>query len=469
MSAIRRNLAFGALSTGVSLLGGVVLVPLYLHAWGTDAYGQWIVLSAVPSAITLAEMGMNGAFANEFVIARESGQGDRANRLASSVFKAQLCVFSLCLALTVMAPIFLPIARWLAVDAIPIMSLACCIVLLGIGTVCGILAGFFSAFFRAAGRNPAFVAQGAVFKLVELASVAILLACGSGFVGVSAAIAVSRLVQLGWMALRSRSLVPDLRLWGVPFSMPDVVSVVPSSLAFFGYSFGNALLNQGAVFGMQSLLGPASVAQMSVARQFGRVFLQAISLVFAALHPEMNLAFARGDLDRLRQLQAQALFPIIWLSPLVLGVAALFGPVGIAFWTGGAVAVDWFQSFVFSAEALSYGLAVIALLPAWSANRHAAASVQYLLIQALALAVGVLGSHLIGIGALGMAFTAANTCQGIIAMKTAARVIGLPARVLWCDGLTADPWGLLRRDKPRTHEVVAGSGYACPDGRPSER
>lgn len=443
MNAIRRNLVFGALGIGINTIGGIALVPMFLHAWGPELYGQWLVLLAVPSTLALFELGMNGAFANSYVIALESGEDEKSSDLASTVWKAELCI--LCIALSALLCILLafPFAEWLGVTAIPRERLLWCVALLAINAASGVLCGFFAAFFRAVDRNSTLVASCTFFKSLELAATAAVLASGVGVVALCTALAASKLVQLGWTAHRARSLAPHIRLFNRPFSREEFIRLLPSGLGFLGYSLGNALVNQGAVIGVQKLLGPAAVAQLSVGRQLGRLFLQAINLVFSSLHPEMNLAFARGDLRRVVMLQAMALFPLIWLSPLILAGTALYGPQVIGIWTDGAVDVPSSLAVVLTAESLSYGVSTVALLTAWSSNRHARASFWFVLIQVVSLAAGLWCIPFAGISAIGLAFVVANLAQTVLALQLTAQISETRAWALAREAVVSDPWGVI--------------------------
>ena len=449
MSAIRRNLTSGMIGSGVTVLGGILLLPLYLQHWGPDHYGQWIVLSAVPSSISLAELGLNAAFANAFVIARESRDAARADRLVSSVWKAELGMTAAALGLLVVSACALPLHSWLGIDAVSEVELVCCVALLGLATTLSILAGFFSAAYRAAERNSEFVAKCTMFKLIELVATAVLLIWGAGFLGVCAMAAAVRFIQVVWLWNCARCLNPRFRPLGASLSVPDLMSLLPSGLAFSSYSLGTALVNQGSVLGVQHLLGPAAVAQLSIARQFGRVFLQVISLVFAALHPEMNIAFARGDMARLVRLQSLALFPVLWLTPILLLIAYWAGPMVVALWTRSTVTPSASLTLASTAEALSFGLAAIILLPAWSSNQHAQASYRYLVLQLIALAIALQGVLWLGINAIGATFTAANLFQALISMRAASRIMGKPARALWAEAFRATPWGQLNERQSR--------------------
>src|SRR5260370_24767798 len=57
--------ALGPVVTAIIQLG---TVPLLLHAWGAAKYGDWLLLSAVPSYLGLSDMGFGTASRTDMTI-----------------------------------------------------------------------------------------------------------------------------------------------------------------------------------------------------------------------------------------------------------------------------------------------------------------------------------------------------------------------------------------------------------------
>ena len=63
-----RGLSATALGPIVTALVQVVSVPLLLHAWGTARYGDWLLLSAIPSYLTLSDLGFGDASGSDMSV-----------------------------------------------------------------------------------------------------------------------------------------------------------------------------------------------------------------------------------------------------------------------------------------------------------------------------------------------------------------------------------------------------------------
>ena len=76
---IRRIISgFGANAFGqtVSIVIQLFSLPLFLYYWDTSTYGAWLILSAVPAYLTMADVGMVNAAGNKMTMAL--GRSDTA-------------------------------------------------------------------------------------------------------------------------------------------------------------------------------------------------------------------------------------------------------------------------------------------------------------------------------------------------------------------------------------------------------
>jgi hypothetical protein len=62
----------------------LVLVPVYLVAWGIDTYGEWLTVTAATAFVSLTNVGLNQAAASEIVMAIGAGDRERAQRALSN-------------------------------------------------------------------------------------------------------------------------------------------------------------------------------------------------------------------------------------------------------------------------------------------------------------------------------------------------------------------------------------------------
>ena len=53
---------YGQVVTAVVQLVGV---PIFLWAWGTELYGEWLILFAIPSYLSMSDLGFSLSAAND--------------------------------------------------------------------------------------------------------------------------------------------------------------------------------------------------------------------------------------------------------------------------------------------------------------------------------------------------------------------------------------------------------------------
>src|SRR5580704_12815917 len=85
---VRRRLirGFGATALGPVVTAIIQLgtVPLLLHAWGAAKYGDWLLLSAVPSYLGLSDMGFGTASGSDMTMRVAAGDREGALRTFQS-------------------------------------------------------------------------------------------------------------------------------------------------------------------------------------------------------------------------------------------------------------------------------------------------------------------------------------------------------------------------------------------------
>src|SRR3990167_9295719 len=101
--------AFGQATNIVIQLASL---PLFLHQWNMSTYGTWLMLSAMPAYLSMADVGMVSTAGNRMTMAMGNGQVAQAN----AVFQSAL-VFML-LACSGFAVLSLPAVMWAPVPGL---------------------------------------------------------------------------------------------------------------------------------------------------------------------------------------------------------------------------------------------------------------------------------------------------------------------------------------------------------------
>lgn len=404
MAGVRKNLMAALYSTGANIGGQLLLVPVYLHFWGAERYGWWLVLYAVPACFTFLDAGIGNSLGNALTIAYQRKELRQAQRMLNAVWKYQTLGLCIGFVLFAAAVLFLPVRRWLALERLGVFEFAIASLVLCFYTLLSIQLGVFTAIFRAAGRFDQFVRWNTHARLVEVGASILVLACGAGIVGAALALMFVRGALLAGYWLWGRRVLPELKITWSDAPWCEFRKLLTMGIAFIMLPAGAGIVNQGSAILLNHQLGPLAVVALSVCRQLARLYLNLINALFIALHPELTSAYAVDDRGRLRSLYAAGLGVVAWTAvPAVLAMV-LAGPLVIGLWTKSAVVVGRMLMMACGVEVVVTALGQNAALPAYASNRHVAVCASYLFCTVAGFLPAVLLVNVVGAVAVPASF-----------------------------------------------------------------
>src|SRR5216684_7073450 len=113
-----RGLGATALGSVVTAIVQIVSVPVFLHFWGVKLYGEWLILSAIPTYLMLSDMGFGSVAGNDMTMRVAAGDREGALETFQSTW-VLITGTSLLVVFTVLGLIwFLPLTRWLNLSSI---------------------------------------------------------------------------------------------------------------------------------------------------------------------------------------------------------------------------------------------------------------------------------------------------------------------------------------------------------------
>jgi len=390
--SVRRRIVQGIGANGfgqaVTILIQLASVPILINAWGLDLYGEWVILSAIPSYLTLSDVGLTTIAGNQLALLAET----RDERRMSAIYQSAWALVTL-LSCAVLVPVVATIwltepARLLGLTRITGTTLDLALLLLFLHVAMSIQTGILQLPFRATKENPFSVALVNAIRLLEWSAATAVVLLGGTVVDMALAfLAVRTLGNAGmWAILRRRASV--LRL-GIADARPRIMrELLRPSLASMGFPLGLAFTLQGFVLLIGSVVGAGGVALFSVYRTFARVPIQVATSVNQAVWPELSYAFGANDAPKAAQLVRKM---------LQFGAISSAGAVLVAFLLGERV-IDWWVS-----KALEHSprLLIVLMLttlvhvcwqPLWVAqiatNRHTRFAFWFVTISALSLVPG---------------------------------------------------------------------------------
>jgi len=398
-------------------------LPLFLHQWDATTYGVWLMLSAVPAYLGMADVGMVNTAGNRMTMAMGQGDVHLANRVFQS---AQVFMMVAC---ALLALIFLPIVLLAPIDALSSADHRTALAALTLGVLMLLYSGLSDAFFRATGRYALGTTLSNVLRLCEW---------GCGLVGLYVWGTFS---AVAWCSLAMRAVgVVGLGVtagrrgqglsWGVQkASLAEIKAMIRPALSFMAFPLTNALSFQGSTLLVGHLLGPAMVTVFNTYRTLARVAVQLTGVFSFALWAEFSRLFGQGGAAAVVGLYRRSNRLGIALALCLSLALYVAGPMLLKLWTHGAIAYDALLMSILLAYAASGGIQHISRVMLMSVNHHMGLAQWALGCAVFMLVLGAVLATTMGVSGVGLAMFVSETVMTVVCLILAHRLLHPSARV----------------------------------------
>ncbi|WP_290966784.1 lipopolysaccharide biosynthesis protein [Hydrogenophaga sp.] len=407
-SKLLRNVGANAYGQLITIAIQLVSVPLYLHFWGVEVYGEWLILSAIPAYLALSDVGFASVAANDMTM--RVAQGDRRGALEvyQSIWLFISGVSLLVGALLAVAISVAPINSTLSISHISAPQTRQVLMVLVLYVLVGLQGGVLSAAYRAAGRYAAGTAIANTIRLAEWLAAMLALAMGGGVLPIAVATLVTRLagMLLMWNALRKQE--QWLYLGSQAATIKQVRNLLKPAVAFMAFPLGLALSLQGMVLIIGMTLGPAAVVIFSAYRTLTRLLVQVITMINQAFWPEISVAYAAQQITLVRDLHRKSSCITFWLALSAVTMIGLLGDWFVGIWTHHAFE----QNQVLLILLLSATFLNVLWQTSWvvlmATNRHEKISVIFIASAIASILLTLIVAPIFGINGAGIVLVAAE-------------------------------------------------------------
>ena len=413
--------AFGqAINVGIQLIS----LPLFLHRWDLATYGTWLVLSAIPSYLSMADVGMVTVAGNEMTMAMGRGDVDRANSLFQSILALMTIV---CGALAVLA---VPVFLLLPLPGIGALDQRYALLALALGVLTSFYGGLADIVFRSTHRFATGVMLGNLGRLLEWAGGIL----GLLFVGNFTAVALGALgarvaATAASIALSRRDQGRDIR-WGFGNAHREGIRrMVRPALSFMAFPLANALTFQGITLLVANLFGPVLVAVFNAYRTMARVATQLTYIFGSSLWPEFSRLYGSGGPSAVASVYRRAMLLGTWIA-VGLSVALYpLTPLFLRIWTHGKIEFEPVLAGILLAYASAAGLLHVPRVLLISTNLHFGIAQWTLVSSFAALLLSYLFGPVLGIRGVALAMLATEGVLALACLVLARRILGGEARL----------------------------------------
>lgn len=436
-------------SLGTTLAIQVVQVPFFLHYVGVHEYSAWLVLTAVPTYLSLSDLGFSGAASTAAAQRLVAGDDRGARERMQSAWSLVMSVVGL--AAVVGIPLFLLLFHPEASSQYAGVHARTIVICQLVAVAAWIQAGFIEGAFRASGRYPLGIFLMTCIRVAEFVALVSSLAIWRNLWISAAALAGTRLLLVIVYYLVGRRLNPWFALGWSDARLRLVARLAGPSLTYAGFTFGFGILNQGYLLLAASRLSAAEVVTFTTVRTIVNSTQQVTVTVTNGVLGELTRAVAAWDFTRARKIAFVAGRFALAAAATASLVLLVFGRPIVHLWTGGRVRPDelFFALMVLTVLAdVPWQLCTSVLR---SANRHQLVGIVYLGTCAVSLLCARLLLPVIGLPAAPIALFLLDIVVTPVAF--------LQARALFRDGAAGRGRGGHRADD-REESAEPLSGHA---------
>lgn len=381
----------------------IVSVPFFLHCWGKQEYGEWIVLFSIPTIVWSLEGGLSGVANNRMTVASATGDWELVNSIFQNVLLAQGILTILIIVASVGLVSFMNLHEALNFSKIT-GSETSMVFLLLIGFM---LSSFYINLFRAGYRVMAQEHRGVMannlIRFTDFCVTLLVVTVHGTPLLMAMVIMGNALLWSMLLYLDVRRVAPKLEFGVARASWQQSKSIIRDGLPLLAGQACTALFLQGYPLIINRILGASAVASFVTIRTISRTLLLLNQVIATSSAPEVSRSYGKKDWSvYFRLLKVMMISALSAGLVTILGLSIL-GPWIIGLWTGGKIEVDHPSMILFSISIALQGICGVGSVILVCSNMHHLYNYLYLVITALSLALAYLMMPYLGfIGAPGV-------------------------------------------------------------------
>jgi len=407
----------------VTVVIQVVSLPIFLHSWGKELYGEWLILSAIPAYLSLSDIGFSTAATNEMTM--KVAQGDRSTAL--EVFQSIWLLisgisFTTAMTLT-FTTYFIPIKTWLNLTHLTENEVRIITLLLALYVIIGMQTSLLVAGFTCEGNYAIGVFYASLVRLFEFGIVILVV-----YLGASPTMgALFFLAMRGIGTIAMRLVLIKKSPWIVygycQAKFSTIRRLAKPALACFSFPLGNAINNQGIIILIASLLSPTDVVVFSTLRTLSRLALQLMGMIKNAVSPEISAAYAIKNMALARKLHRHACQVSIWLSFFTVAGLITTGDWIIRIWTQGAIVMSFSLFYLMLITIIFSSFWYTSLVVITAVNQHQRVAALYLIANVFSLSLAKFMLPLWGLNGAAFSLLIIDIVMSIVVLNNSLHLV----------------------------------------------
>ena len=365
-------------------------VPLFLLFWGSDGYGEWLILTAILGYLRLSNVGFGQATRNRMAMEVSAGDRERALGYFQSTSLLFVVVGGFVMGLVGSAALVAPaIHGFLNFEILSVRNLAWSLFILGLVIVINLQVEVLDAGFRCEGHYGLSTFLIMLSELLSFLLIVVVMITGGGLLMGIACYLVGTLFRFILLRVVLYRL-GDWIVFGTRYARWQTIKdfTLPS-LAFMAFPLGQAMGLQGTLIVIGAVLGPSAVVVFNTVRMLSRYMVHLTVMFSRVGSPEIAFAYGRGDMTLVRQVHWQICRLGFWAALLATGTLAFLTPWLLQVWTQGQINPWPGVYLTLLAAVLVWTAHSLITIVLQATNHHQRLAVVFLLVSMLGLVLAV--------------------------------------------------------------------------------
>lgn len=361
----------------INTLAQFVTVPFFLKEWGAIGYAEWLIISGIPVALVLFDMGVSEASANRAaMLAGKSDVSEIRKCLQSSM------AFSILISIgMLLLGVFLVYGfQW--VNILGIKNLPEKEVKILLMTLVGYIAvnqlyGPLNAWFMAMDRSGLGFFILSNKRLVDIIVTIYVLENDGNYQNLAECLVVGQLIFLLTVGIVAQKITPWRILGLASAKLKNIKELLAPSTANILMTLGQIILLQGGIQILNQRASEKEIVVFSMARTLMRLIFQIGMVVNIALRPELSRLVGSGNSEKAREFTLKISFIGVLLASVLYILLIYFGSDFFAIWSAGKINVTSMELAMIGAHAI---IAVCWYIPSallLAQNKHLNISIAY--------------------------------------------------------------------------------------------
>ncbi len=428
MNEIKSRIFRGAAGQGVSQAVTIIIqfasVPIFLLYWDVDLYGEWLILSAIPSYLLMSDLGFGGTAAREMAMLVSGDRRDKALCVFQSVwFLITLISLALILASSV-ALYLMPIGEWFHFNVMEKGVVTAVLVMMIFQVLLNLQGQLLYAGYNSEGHYGLGTIWLSFIRLSEFIVQMLAIMLGYGPLEVVVVALIARSICTLLMRWHLKRVAPWIVYGIAHLEWLEIKRLTTPAISALAFPLGQALNLQGARIIVGVVMGPVMVVTFASLRTLTRFIAMSLGMINRISQPEISISYGKRDIHMMRNLYRKSCQLALWGGIFLCVLMYFSGGYIFEFWTAGKVIMDDNLFLVMLCASALQSLWTAAMVVLFATNQHSKVAIGFIFCNLFYLILSYFLLKYFGVVEMMLALAAGEATMLILILPSSLRFVG---------------------------------------------